>query len=134
MNANSSALAMRLEGLSAPAPGGEVDEVDRHRKTWFEDNPLPMWTFDPDSYAFLDVNEASIRHYGYTRQQFLKMTIKDIRPPEDVPRLVARMRGGFPGRTQKIVGRHLTRDGRLIDVEIYAQQGMWNGRRVEIVQ
>jgi PAS domain S-box-containing protein len=103
-------------------------------RAWFEDNPLPMWVFDPQTCAFLEVNEAATRHYGYSRAEFLGMTIKDIRPPEDVPPLLARLRAGFPGRTQKVIGRHMTKDKRLIEVEIYAQPGLWNGRRAEFIQ
>ena len=46
----------------------------------FENNPHPMWVYDRKTLAFLDVNEAAIAKYGYSRQEFLKMTIVDIRP------------------------------------------------------
>lgn len=47
-----------------------------------------MWIYDIHSLAFLEVNEAAVKHYGYSRDEFLKMTIKDIRPPEDIPLLL----------------------------------------------
>ena len=108
--------------------------ADQHYREWFEDNPLPMWVFDPTTFAFLDVNEAAIRHYGYSRAEFLSMTILDIRPPEDIPSLVSRIRAGFPGRTQKVLTRHHTKDKNLIQVEIYAQQIAWNGVVAEVIQ
>ncbi len=116
-------------------PAGDVvREVEQQYRTWFEDNPLPMWVFDPETFAFLEVNDAAVRHYGYTRAEFRSMTILDIRPVEDVPGLRSRIQAGFPGRTQKILSRHRTKAGHLIEVEIYAQQVPWNGRRAEIIQ
>ena len=95
---------MAREGLSATSAsfGSEVpmSPLDRHREAGprheirakpgrssedysllFDGNPLPMWAFDPETLAFLDVNEAAVRHYGYSREEFLSMTILDIRPP-----------------------------------------------------
>ena len=50
-------------------------------------NPLPMWVYDVETLRFLEVNDAAIAHYGYTRAEFLDMSIADIRPEEDRPRL-----------------------------------------------
>ena len=55
----------------------------------FDTNPIPMWVFDRDSLRFLAVNKAAIRHYGFSEQEFLAMTIAEIRPEEDVPKLLA---------------------------------------------
>jgi PAS domain S-box-containing protein len=54
----------------------------------FDNSPLPKWLYDAETLRFLDVNEATLRDYGYSREEFLSMTIKDIRPPEDVPALL----------------------------------------------
>src|SRR6185503_9328948 len=51
----------------------------------FQSNPHPMWVFDNETHAFLAVNDAAIRHYGYSREEFLSMTVKDIRLPDDIP-------------------------------------------------
>ncbi|MGE5726876.1 MAG: PAS domain-containing protein, partial [Acidobacteriota bacterium] len=51
----------------------------------FAKNSHPMWVYDRETLAFLDVNEAAVRKYGYSRAQFLAMTIADIRPEEDLP-------------------------------------------------
>ena len=50
----------------------------------FESNPQAMWVYDLTTLRFLAVNDAAVRHYGYSRTEFLEMTIKDIRPPEDI--------------------------------------------------
>ena len=127
-------IAMSLNEVARFRVAYEEDEREQQHRAWFQDNPLPMWVFDPETFAFLDVNEAAIQHYGYSRAEFLSMTILDIRPAEDVPRIIARVLAGFPGRTQKIPSRHRTRNGTLIDVEIYAQQVPWKSKRAEIVQ
>jgi len=58
----------------------------------FENNPHPTWVFDRETLRFLAVNAAAVRKYGYSREEFLAMTLKDIRPPEDVPALLETVR------------------------------------------
>ena len=57
------------------------------QQNFFLNNPIPMWTYDLDTLAFLEVNRAAEQHYGYSRSEFLSMTIADIRPPDDLPAL-----------------------------------------------
>ena len=112
-------------------------EIDRSRQAsqmLFEASPTPMWVYDADSLAFLAVNDAAIRHYGYSREEFLAMTIKDIRPPEDVPQLLADVvGGGGPGSPAARTWRHQRKDGTLIDVEITAGRIDYEGRRAALV-
>jgi two-component system, cell cycle sensor histidine kinase and response regulator CckA len=93
----------------------------------FEDNPLPMWVFDRETLRFLEVNHAAVCHYGYTHEEFLSMTIADIRPPEDIARLkdsVARARGlALSGQW-----RHRLKDGRMIEVEVASHTISYGGR------
>jgi diguanylate cyclase (GGDEF)-like protein/PAS domain S-box-containing protein len=106
----------------------------------FVRNPLPMWLFDPDSLRFLEVNTAAIAKYGYSREEFLLMTIADIRPPEDVARLHKHL--GDPARRAAEPGagyrrspdwRHVTRDGRLLWVDIYSHDFRYGERTVRLV-
>jgi len=85
----------------------------------FECNPLPMWVYDLETLAFLEVNAAAIDHYGYSREEFLAMTIKDIRSRDDVPPalldpIANTPSGPEPARTWK----HRKRDGTIIFVEV----------------
>jgi two-component system cell cycle sensor histidine kinase/response regulator CckA len=100
----------------------------------FEANPLPMWVYDAETLRFLAVNEAAVRHYGYTHAEFLSMSIADIRPREDVEALLTDMeqRGG-PGSPTPGTWRHRKRDGTLIDVEITAGKVMFEGRPAALV-
>ncbi|MGZ3845479.1 MAG: PAS domain-containing protein [Flavisolibacter sp.] len=87
-------------------------------KVLFYSNPLPMWTYDVESLKILAVNDAAINHYGYSKEEFLSMTIKDIRPNEDVKGLeewVAKRKD--LGRITRL-SRHLTKSGEMITVEL----------------
>jgi two-component system, chemotaxis family, CheB/CheR fusion protein len=108
------------------------DSEARYR-TLFESNPLPMWLSDLDALRFLNVNEAAIAHYGYSRDEFLAMSLADIRPPEDVDKLLNRAREVSAGYEQHGVWRHLKKDGTPIDVELTANTMNIDGRRVALV-
>jgi diguanylate cyclase (GGDEF)-like protein/PAS domain S-box-containing protein len=82
----------------------------------FERNPMPMWTCDPRTLRFLRVNAAAVARYGYSRDEFLTMTLVDIGPPED--REAFRRRLPYIRSLVPTTLRHLLKDGRLIDVEI----------------
>ena len=99
----------------------------------FEANPLPMWVYDLDTLCFLDVNEAAVQHYGYSRQEFLSMTIAAIRPEEDVPRLVAGIEPDRAGRYSAGIWRHCKKDGSIIDVEIVGHPVPFEGRCAELI-
>jgi PAS domain S-box-containing protein len=108
-------------------------ESEQQYRLVFHGNPTPMWIFDHETLAFLEVNEAALQHYGYTREEFLGMTLKDIRPPEEVPamieyvhNLLASERSPQPGLAG--VWRHRKKDGTLIDVEIKWSPISFQGR------
>jgi two-component system, cell cycle sensor histidine kinase and response regulator CckA len=83
----------------------------------FESNPQPMWVYHLPSLRFLAVNQSAIRHYGYTREEFLAMTLRDIRPPEDIPAMEqAALRSSSYDKRE--TWRHRTKDGRTIYVDI----------------
>jgi PAS domain S-box-containing protein len=99
----------------------------------FENNPLPMWVYDAGNLSFLDVNEAAIQQYEYSRAEFLRMTIKDIRPPEEVPALLdALKRYGSP-LNQSGVWKHRRRDGTVFDAEITSHALLFEGSPAVIV-
>ncbi|TAK08714.1 MAG: PAS domain S-box protein [Candidatus Manganitrophaceae bacterium] len=99
----------------------------------FEDNPHPMWVFDLETLAFLAVNEAAVRHYGYSREEFLSMTIKDLTPTEDIPTLIE----ALPQISTRIgpagIWRNRKKDGTVIDVEMTSDIISFSGRRSKLV-
>jgi hypothetical protein len=98
----------------------QLEDSESRYRLLFEANPAPMWVYDSSTLAFLAVNGAAIAHYGYSREEFLRMTLRDIRPPEDVPLLLADTR--IPTTDLHTDGpwRHRKKDGSLIFVEISA--------------
>jgi two-component system, cell cycle sensor histidine kinase and response regulator CckA len=113
---------------------GSLERSEARYRLLFEQNPLPMWVYDAETLAFLAVNDAAIRHYGYARAEFLGMAITEIRPREDVDDLLADLeaRGG-PGSTNPGTWRHQKKDGTLIDVEITAGRVIFEGRPAALV-
>jgi len=95
-----------------------LSEADGSFRALFLSNPQPMWVYDAETLQFLEVNEAAIQHYGYSREEFLKMRITDIRPPEDVPRLLAEWAKVHSALQYSGTWRHLLKDGTLIDAEV----------------
>lgn len=99
----------------------------------FKKNPLPMWVFDTETLKFLAVNFVAIRSYGYSRDEFLSMTIKDIRPPEDVDRLINYVTGFKPSLKSAGLWRHIKKDGTIINVEIVSHEIEFSGRPARLV-
>jgi PAS domain S-box-containing protein len=93
----------------------ELRDSERHYRLLFQNNPNPVWVFDLETLAFLEVNEAAIQHYGYSRKEFLAMTILDIRPPEKS----RQHKGAVPEAAgQGLIWQHRRKNGNLIDVEV----------------
>jgi PAS domain S-box-containing protein len=63
----------------------KIQESEERYRFLFDSNPLPMWVFDLETLRFLSVNKAAVNHYGYSEKEFLSMSLKDIRLPEDLP-------------------------------------------------
>ncbi|HWM11973.1 MAG TPA: ATP-binding protein [Solirubrobacteraceae bacterium] len=99
----------------------------------FEANPLPMWVYDAKTLRFLAVNEAAVRHYGYSRAEFLEMEITQIRPRDEVEALLSDLSHRGPGSPQPGTWRHQRKDGSLIDVEITAGKVQFEGRPAALV-
>ena len=96
----------------------DLEKSERRYRLLFDNNPQPMWVYDCKTLAFLAVNNAAIRSYGYTREEFLGMAIKDIRPAEDVPALLEDIRKANTDLHTDGPWRHKKKDGTILVVEI----------------
>lgn len=99
----------------------------------FECHPDPMWIYDRETLRFLEVNDSAIAKYGYSRDEFLAMTIKDIRPAEDVPRLLETVASLIAGFNDAGIWRHCLKSGEIISVVITAHTLDHDGTRAELV-
>ena len=106
---------------------------EREYRELFAHNPNPMWVYEIDTLRFLAVNDAAIVKYGYRRDEFLSMTIRDIRPAEDVLRLEENVSAVGDGVDEAGVWRHVTKQGSLLWVEITSHVTEFEGRRAEFV-
>ena len=115
----------------------ELQDAEARYHTLFDANPQPTWVFDVETLAFLDVNAAAVRRYGYSRDEFLTLTILDIRPAEDAPAVLATLasivKTHVEGRTESIVSRHRTKDGMVFDIESHSSSLMFGGRAARLV-
>jgi len=108
-------------------------ESEQRYRMLFANNPHPMWVYDLETLAFLAVNDAAIAHYGYSHDEFLTMTIKDIRPPEDVDALLKKVAAVTQGLDKSGTWPHRLKDGRIIDVEITSHTLMFGDRRAKLI-
>ena len=100
----------------------------------FANSPIPKWIFEQDTLNFLEVNQAAVQSYGYTRDEFLKRSILDIRPLEDVPALInAACHPRFKGPSTQERWRHRRKNGIVFDVEITSFELNFRGRAAEAV-
>lgn len=99
----------------------------------FDHNPMPMWVYDLASLEFLAVNDAAVRVYGFSREEFMAMTIKDVRRPEDVPALLERLPKLPSGMAGFTAWKHRRKDGSLIDVEVVSHTLQFAGRAARMV-
>ena len=101
----------------------------------FEYNPQPMFIYDFDTLDFLEVNKAAVDHYGYSKDEFLRMNIKDIRPKEDIQELLNHLEKikGSLDFSQAGEWRHMKKNGELINVELTAQPVISKGKNARHV-
>ena len=99
----------------------------------FRQNPHPMWVFDAETLAFLDVNDAAVQHYGYTRGEFLAMRITDIRPSEDLADVVAFVEAARGPWERAGTWRHRLKTGTIINAEITSHTVTFTGRPAVLV-
>jgi diguanylate cyclase (GGDEF)-like protein/PAS domain S-box-containing protein len=109
-------------------------EQDTSFNDLFKAYPMPMWVYDLETLAFMAVNTAAIVHYGFSEAEFLALTIADLRPPEELPKLFANLRHAPLDTLEKSgTWRHRKKDGTPIDVEITSHPLLFAGRACKFV-
>jgi PAS domain S-box-containing protein len=98
-------------------------------KILFKKSPVNMFIFDPVTYRIIEANETALGTYGYTKEEFSKLTIKDIRPPEDwkkVKKIIKEINEEF---VVKGVWKHMKKNGDIIFVDVKARAIEYNGKK-----
>ena len=110
-----------------------VDRIDPHAGRYrmlFEASPLPMWVLDDETVRFVAVNDAALRLYGYTREEFLAMALGDLRRPDERRDFLRNEPGGSVYRG---AFRHQHKNGEPLDIDAVAHLVSWRGRRARLV-
>ena len=103
--------------------------ADAAYRALFDANPQPMWVFDRSTLGFLAVNDAAVRQYGYTREEFFEMTILDIRPEEDAALVAASVGSSGPSK----IWRHRRKDSSTLLAEVTAHSLDFMGKEARLV-
>lgn len=113
----------------------QLEQSEEKYRNLFHFSPIPMWVYDMDTLYFLDVNDAAIRNYGYTREEFLSMRINDIRPDEDIEKMKQAVQFSKENPSQLFTGefRHKKKNGEIISVEIKSNVINFEGKKSEII-
>ena len=128
-----SVLSLVLDVTVATRIEEALRKSEAQYRLLFESNPQAMWVYDLATLRFLAVNDAAVRHYGYSRAEFLDMTIMDIRPAEDVPLLEKYLSAEPPEVDHAGEWRHKKKDGTIINVNVTASRLNFGGRAAEFV-
>ena len=123
-------IALAIERRRAEDALRKNEEMFRLLFTY---NPLPTWVMDRESLKFLEVNEAAVRQYGYSRNEFKRMTVLDFRPEEERAKYLDQLKlipheGLYHGNW-----KHRKKDGKIIQVETISHELEYAGRRVRLV-
>jgi diguanylate cyclase (GGDEF)-like protein/PAS domain S-box-containing protein len=114
----------------------DVTEERRRESSFrflFEDNPLPMWVWDHATLRFLAVNKAACEKYGYSREHFLTLTLRDTKRTKDWNAITGVVDGDEKKLREGVVSRHSKADGSLFDVELYGRSLVYEGRPASLV-
>jgi PAS domain S-box-containing protein len=121
-------VLFRLAGMSEA-----LEKREQSSRLLFESSPLPMWVFDVADLHFLAVNDAAVDHYGYSRDEFFSMTIRDIRPDTDVPQLLDHLAGRDPATFNEGEWHHRTKAGVELEVDVVSHAINFEDREARLV-
>jgi diguanylate cyclase (GGDEF)-like protein/PAS domain S-box-containing protein len=114
----------------------DITEAKRQEASFlllFKSNPIPMWVYDRESLRFLAVNDTAVAHYGYSREQFLAMTVIDIRPCEERERFAKFVQQAGGTHDGEQIWQHQKADATTIDVAVYSRALSYDGHMAALV-
>jgi len=113
----------------------DLEEAKLRYSDLFQLSPQPMFVYDLETFMFLDVNQSAIRHYGYTLEEFLSMSIRDIRPKENLPEFEKTLKIASYNKFifNKVLSKHITKPNKQLDVEVHSNYIKYKDRDARIV-
>ena len=111
----------------------ELKKSKEQYRFLFDENPLPMWIFDLETFRFLAYNTASVRYYGFTSAEFRNLSVRDLVAGDEMDAFEADCAETSPGVQPRKLWRHCRKDGSLVEVEITAQDLIYGARRARLV-
>jgi PAS domain S-box-containing protein len=128
--------------VNYPLPDGgwvathdDITEARRREESFrllFDRSPVPMWVFDQENLLFLAVNDAAIALYGYTREQFMAMTVEQLRRPEERDRFRRFLHSLPDSQFGENIGQHVASDGTILDVSFYSRTLTYSGHKARL--
>jgi PAS domain S-box-containing protein len=127
-------MLSRIQGQNTALKESEeaLRKSEEQYRLLFESNPHPMWVCDLKTLSFLAVNDTAVSRYGYSRDEFLSMTIKYIRPAEHIAALLDNV-GNLTPTNSSGTWKHRKKDGTLIDVEVIGHDIIFAGTRARLI-
>ena len=110
----------------------ELKESEEKFRVLFSQNPQPMFVYDINTYAILEVNQTALNFYGYTEEESLKMTIKELHPKEDIQSFLRMMDENKLGINTDGITKHIKKNGEIIIVEIYSSSANYWGENARL--
>lgn len=128
-------LSVYFKDITARKHANDLLQMEKQKyQDLFNFSPVPQWVYDLETLAFLQVNEAAIIHYGYSREEFLTMTIKDIRTPEELPVLDKIVIDNVkPGKYNQSIVKHQKKNGEVILVHVEGNSVFFEGKNARLV-
>jgi len=99
----------------------------------FSNNPLPTWVLDRETLRFLEVNDAAVQQYGYSRDEFRNMSLLDVDQGEEKEKRIEHFRQWGGGGRYHGNWKHRKKDGKILEVESVSHELNYAGRRVRLV-
>jgi two-component system cell cycle sensor histidine kinase/response regulator CckA len=127
-------MAMQRHATELALRNSEA-ELRRSREDFrflFRDSPLPMWVYDLETTKFIDVNDAAVASYGYSREEFLARSVFDIRPAEDIPQVRNLLGLEAPEYLEATGLRHMRKNGDIILVDVFSHALKFDGRPARV--
>jgi len=135
---DSGVVVMHLDITGQKLAELKLIQSEDQYKLLFYNNPLPMWLFNFQNLKFIAVNDAAIKHYGYSKEEFLKMKLTDIRPRKEISKYTKYHKEVISGNRQNKsynagVWKHVKKNGETIDVEITRTPVTFEGQEAVLI-